>query len=80
MVESMSLEGQNKERNVYYYNQALDIKEYRATAIDAFGNFLVTKWYLDNVLVVGSEKGYVYPFEISISAKDKKKVNIKLEA
>ena len=29
---------------------------------------------LDNVLVIGSDKGYVYPFEITINPKDKKKV------
>jgi len=54
---------QAKERNVYYFNQALEIKEYRATAIDVF----------ENVMVIGNEKGYVYPYEISVNPKDKKK-------
>ena len=28
-----------KERNVYYYNPAIEIKDYRISAVDVFGNF-----------------------------------------
>ena len=30
---------------------------------------------LDNVLIIGSEKGYVYPFEVTMDPRDKKKVH-----
>ena len=33
---------------------------------------------IDNVLIIGSEKGYVYPYEITANPKDKKKVSFML--
>ena len=40
--------------------------------------FMVTlsfNFFSDNVLIVGSEKGYIYPFEVTINPKDRKKVS-----
>lgn len=37
MVESSS-DARSKERNVYYYTNAIEIKDYKVSAIDAYGN------------------------------------------
>ncbi len=42
------------------------------------GEYLFKHCLIDNVLIIGSEKGYVYPYEITANPKDKKKVSFML--
>ena len=42
------------------------------------GECLIKNCLIDNVLIIGSEKGYVYPYEITANPKDKKKVSFTL--
>jgi hypothetical protein len=61
MVESLS----TKERNVYEHSVAIKVStEYKISAVDVHGKALYLKKMIDSVMVIGSEKGYVYPFDI----------------
>lgn len=65
----------SKERNVYNYNSAIEIRDYKISAMDVHGIiFYFSLSLIDNVLIIGSEKGYVYPYEITMNSSDKKKV------
>ena len=65
------MESSNKERNVYEYKSVVKVMDYRISAIDVHGNCLINNLYIDCVMVIGSEKGYIYPYDIMTDLKTK---------
>ena len=65
------MESSNKERNVYEYKSVVKVMDYRISAIDVHGNYLIINPYIDCVMVIGSEKGYIYPYDIMTDLKTK---------
>ena len=75
------MESSNKERNVYEHNVVVKIMEYKISAIDVHGKIYYSNLTLhaDCVMIIGSDKGYIYPYDIMTDVKNKKVIYFTLK-